>query len=381
MLTLFSLPKCGLSGKYGWVTATGKNKGTHKPGSKLRPKISQIPTPTYHLAKNPVGQILLHTPHKSYTLQPASDFQTYQDPQGPGVQSLRLMSSPSSPTYRVDRKSTKTIDRGLGTSLGDQLSHIPSLIRTCNPWPSWAARGEPLGKRSRPHSLLGASVGKGVGSRQAPRVGPHQVPTRFILARSVLEASWSQHGGRQDCQLTERVARQQEQDLVKRVNRDISKRVRSLLEEQEAKILAAIDNCQKVKAQLNQYETTVRGWGRQQQDLEDRLQSLVDQCKDVRMLARQEELRASDKRQQIDQGEQQLHTVLQTVRKAASAVEACETIEDADHVMEEETQREEECLAMFPDVHTVITLNKRAILKRASGAGLLSIFAGNKLSC
>ncbi|KAG0701945.1 hypothetical protein GWK47_002881 [Chionoecetes opilio] len=151
-----------------------------------------------------------------------------------------------------------------------------------------------------------------------------------------------------------------------RDSRGLSKRVRSLLEEQEAKILAAIDNCQKVKAQLNQYETTVRGWGRQQQDLEDRLQSLVDQCKDVRMLARQEELRASDKRQQIDQGEQQLHTVLQTVRKAASAVEACETIEDADHVMEEETQREEECLAMFPDVHTVITLNKAMEVSHAA---------------
>ncbi|KAG0728482.1 Reticulocyte-binding protein 2 a [Chionoecetes opilio] len=146
----------------------------------------------------------------------------------------------------------------------------------------------------------------------------------------------------------------------------LSKRVRSLLEEQEAKILAAIHNCQKVKAQLNQYEATVRDWGRQQQDLEDRLQSLVDQCKDARMLARQEELSASDKRQQVDQGEQQLHTVLQAVRTAASAVEAYETIEDADHVMEEETQREEECLAIIPDVHTVTTIKKATEVSQAA---------------
>ncbi|KAG0729949.1 Tripartite motif containing 13 [Chionoecetes opilio] len=146
----------------------------------------------------------------------------------------------------------------------------------------------------------------------------------------------------------------------------LSKRVRSLLEEQEAKILAAIHSCQKVKAQLNQYETTVRDWGREQQVLEDRLQALMDQCKDARVLAQQEELSASDKRQQVDHGEQQLHTVLQAVRTAASAGEAIETIEDADHVMEEETQREEECLAMIPDVHTVTTIKKATEVAQAA---------------
>ncbi|KAG0718959.1 E3 ubiquitin-protein ligase TRIM56 [Chionoecetes opilio] len=138
----------------------------------------------------------------------------------------------------------------------------------------------------------------------------------------------------------------------------LNDKVRSLLEKQEDKILAAIHNCQKVKAQLNQYETTVRGWGRQQLNRKNRLQTLVDPCIDARMLAQQEELSASDKRQQVDQGEQQLHTLLQAVRKAASAGEAYETIVNADHVMEEETQREEECLAMFPDVHTVTTIKK-----------------------
>ncbi|KAG0722180.1 Tripartite motif-containing protein 65 [Chionoecetes opilio] len=136
-----------------------------------------------------------------------------------------------------------------------------------------------------------------------------------------------------------------------------SKCVRSLLEEQEAKILAAIHSCQNVKAQLKKYQTIMRDWGREQQDLEDRLQALIDQCKDARELAQQEESSASEKEQQINQGEQQLHTVLQAVRTAASAGEAYETIEDAYNVMEEETQREE-CLAKFPDVHTVTTIKK-----------------------
>ncbi|KAG0723802.1 hypothetical protein GWK47_005401 [Chionoecetes opilio] len=83
------------------------------------------------------------------------------------------------------------------------------------------------------------------------------------------------------------------------------------------------------------------------------------------MLARQEELNASDKRQQVDHGEHQLHTLLQAIRTAASGVEAYKTIEASDHVMEEETQREEECLARLPDVHTVTTLNK--VRRRGTG--------------
>ncbi|KAG0724764.1 Tripartite motif containing 13 [Chionoecetes opilio] len=158
----------------------------------------------------------------------------------------------------------------------------------------------------------------------------------------------------------------------------LSKRVRSLLEEQEAKILAAIHNCQKVKAQLNKYQTTVASWGEEQQHLQNRLQSLVDQCKDARVLAQQEELSASEKEQQINQGEQQLHTVLQAVRTAASAVEAYETIEDADHVMEEETQREEECLARFPDVHTVTTIKKATEVSQAALAAAATVQAAQE---
>ncbi|KAG0712900.1 hypothetical protein GWK47_017400 [Chionoecetes opilio] len=84
------------------------------------------------------------------------------------------------------------------------------------------------------------------------------------------------------------------------------------------------------------------------------------------MLARQEELSASDKRQKVDQGEQELQTMLQAVRMAASAGEAYKTIKDADHVIKEETQRKEECLAMFPDVHTITTINKATEVSQAA---------------
>ncbi|KAG0714923.1 E3 ubiquitin-protein ligase TRIM56 [Chionoecetes opilio] len=130
----------------------------------------------------------------------------------------------------------------------------------------------------------------------------------------------------------------------------LSKCVRSLLEEQEAKILAAIHNCHKVKDQLKKYQTTVKEWGREQQDLEDKLQSLVDQCKDARVLARQEESSALRRSSRWIIGRAAAH--------CAAGGEAIETIEDAYNVMEEETQREEECLTRFPDVHTVTTIKK-----------------------
>ena len=49
------------------------NVKTHKPGNKLRPIISQIPTPTYHLAKK-LGALLTPYVPARYSLTSASDF-------------------------------------------------------------------------------------------------------------------------------------------------------------------------------------------------------------------------------------------------------------------------------------------------------------------
>ncbi|KAG0713386.1 Bestrophin-1 [Chionoecetes opilio] len=61
-----------LSGEYGMGYCYGNIK-THKPGNKLRPIISQIPTPTYHLAKKLCVILTPYTPN-AYSLQSALEF-------------------------------------------------------------------------------------------------------------------------------------------------------------------------------------------------------------------------------------------------------------------------------------------------------------------
>lgn len=147
----------------------------------------------------------------------------------------------------------------------------------------------------------------------------------------------------------------------------LSTAIRSMLQEQEAKILAAISACQEAQAQLNHYQTTLMDWSEHQQKLEDRLQALVDQSKGARVLVRQEELHVEAKKHQVQQGEQQLHSLLQALRAASTRQEAFEAIDEGDLHTAEERQRVEECHRMFPDVHTVTTITR---VREASSAAL-----------
>ena len=61
-----------LTGEYDMGYCYGNVK-THKPGNKLRPIISQIPTPTYSIAKKLCALLTPYTPI-TYCLQSASDF-------------------------------------------------------------------------------------------------------------------------------------------------------------------------------------------------------------------------------------------------------------------------------------------------------------------
>ncbi|XP_076049331.1 uncharacterized protein LOC143030008 [Oratosquilla oratoria] len=61
-----------LSGDYGLGYCYGNVK-THKPGNKLRPIISQIPTPSYHIAKK-LGEILTPYVPASYSVKSPTDF-------------------------------------------------------------------------------------------------------------------------------------------------------------------------------------------------------------------------------------------------------------------------------------------------------------------
>ncbi|XP_063856642.1 uncharacterized protein LOC135098295 isoform X2 [Scylla paramamosain] len=146
----------------------------------------------------------------------------------------------------------------------------------------------------------------------------------------------------------------------------LSKRAQSLLQEQEANVLAAIRSCQEEQSQLAEYLTTLGGWSSRQQRLQDELQTLVDQSKSAREAVHREESRVEGRQEEVRQKEQQLHAALQSLRTAATRQEAYEVIEDTDLLMEEDSQRTGECLGVFPDVHAVTFVTRVAEASRAA---------------
>ncbi|XP_063845320.1 tripartite motif containing 13-like isoform X2 [Scylla paramamosain] len=144
----------------------------------------------------------------------------------------------------------------------------------------------------------------------------------------------------------------------------LSRTTQSLLQEQEAKILAAIRSCQEEQSQLAEYLTTLSCCSSRQQRLHDELQMLVDQSKSAREAVRREESRVEGRQEEVRQKEQQLHTALQALRTAATRQEAYEVIEDTDHLVED--SQTGECLGMFPDVHAITTVTRVAEASRAA---------------
>ncbi|XP_063855583.1 uncharacterized protein LOC135097587 isoform X2 [Scylla paramamosain] len=146
----------------------------------------------------------------------------------------------------------------------------------------------------------------------------------------------------------------------------LSRKAQSLLQEQEAKVLAAIRSCQEEQSQLDEYLTTLGGWSSRQQRLQDELQTLVDQSKSAREAVHREESRVEGRQEEVRQKEQQLHAALQALRTAATRQEAYEVIEDTDHLVEKDGQRTGQCLGVFPDVHAVTTVARVAEASRAA---------------
>ncbi|XP_063855675.1 uncharacterized protein LOC135097658 [Scylla paramamosain] len=146
----------------------------------------------------------------------------------------------------------------------------------------------------------------------------------------------------------------------------LSKSAQSLLQEQEAKVLAAIRSCQEEQSQLAEYLTTLGGWSSRQQRLQDELQTLVDQSKSAQEAVHRVESRVEGRQEEVRQKEQQLHAALQSLRKAATRQEAYEVIEDTYHLMEKDSQRTGECLGVFPDVHAVTIVTRVAEASRAA---------------
>lgn len=155
----------------------------------------------------------------------------------------------------------------------------------------------------------------------------------------------------------------------------LSRPIQSMVKEQEDKVLAAICSSQEVQEQLDHYQTTLKAWGDQHQKLDDKLQALVEQNNHAMLLVRQEEAQVVAQMQQVQQGKQQLHAVLQTLRTATTREEAVEATEDAEHLVDEERQRTAQCLGVFPDSNTVTTVRK------AVAASTAAVKAAETIEC
>lgn len=104
-------------------------------------------------------------------------------------------------------------------------------------------------------------------------------------------------------------------------------------------VQSAIPTSQDRLAQLEQYQTILKDWYERQQNLENQLQTLLDQSKKASKLVQQERAKVENQKKK----EQQLNAMVQ---------------ESSDKTTKQERQRVEVCPEMFPDVHTVTTITK-----------------------
>lgn len=141
----------------------------------------------------------------------------------------------------------------------------------------------------------------------------------------------------------------------------LSNKMRSLLQEQEAKVIAAASVCQEIQSQLDHYQTTLSAWDNQQDQLEKRFQAVMDQIRNVRKLMRQEESQVAAKKDQMQLAKLQLETQLETLRKITTEQEAAIAIVDVVRCTDETEKKVEESQRMFPNFNTVITARKVSI--------------------
>lgn len=146
----------------------------------------------------------------------------------------------------------------------------------------------------------------------------------------------------------------------------LSRRIRSLLQEQEAKVSAAITTCQEIQSQLDQYQKALAAWCEEQQQLEDGLQSVIDQSKTARELMCGEESKVLAKKLEVKQEEDILQAKLKALQGVTAAQEAVPAIDDADLCTDEAEQAAEECQEMFPDVNAADTAKKVSLPTLAS---------------
>ncbi|XP_069180689.1 tripartite motif-containing protein 59-like [Procambarus clarkii] len=137
--------------------------------------------------------------------------------------------------------------------------------------------------------------------------------------------------------------------------RGISKKLRSLVEEQKSSINSLITSCEEVLSQMGEYRGQLGDWKTQHLQLQDRLYALVEQNKSAMKLLELEDTSVVDMTTQGEEGKTQLQAMLGSLDTVNTAQEVDTTIDTADECSMKVEDWLQKCQELFPDVNTVHT--------------------------
>lgn len=138
----------------------------------------------------------------------------------------------------------------------------------------------------------------------------------------------------------------------------LSKSTRTFLQEQEAKVVAAITTCHEVHSQLDQYQTALVDWQDHHQQLQENLLRVVQQSNSARELMQLEEAHAVTRKMETKEREQQLQALLETMHTITSEEEIGAVVTEVVRCLGQAEQVELECQENSPNVRTATTVKK-----------------------
>ncbi|XP_069161663.1 uncharacterized protein [Procambarus clarkii] len=151
---------------------------------------------------------------------------------------------------------------------------------------------------------------------------------------------------------------------IKAPARGISKKLRSLVQEQKSFISSLITSCEEVLSQLGEYRGQLGDWKTHHLQLQDKLYDLVEQNKSAMKLLELEDTSVVDMTTQGEEGKTQLQAMLGNLDTVNTAQEVDTTIDTADECSMKMEDWLQKCQELFPDVKTVHTSVKVEDLRR-----------------
>ncbi|XP_069191062.1 tripartite motif-containing protein 5-like [Procambarus clarkii] len=137
--------------------------------------------------------------------------------------------------------------------------------------------------------------------------------------------------------------------------RGISKKLRSLVQEQKSIISSLITSCEEVLSQLGEYQGQLGDWKTHHLQLQDRLYALVEQNKSAMKLLELEDTSVVDMTTQGEEGKTQLQVMVGSLDTVNTPQEVDTTIDTADECSMKVEDWLQKCQELFPNVKTVHT--------------------------